>query len=454
MKTLFIVITQGIPARNVLRTAVFKVIREHPNLRIVIFLPDRIPDEYRREFNYGNVVFEPIKKIIPGWFRRNVFTQLMINMVDTETAYIHARYGNGRRKRSLKNFLIWILCGRIFSRFGSVKKAFRWMEYTFYRDRYYKHFFDKYNPDLVFSTSILGNVDMMMLKEAKRRGVKTVAMPKSWDTFDKYLFRVAPDWLIVYNESLKTLASKSQLFPKERIRVLGFPQFDIYSERIFAERGSFLKSLGLDPSRKVIFFGSGGFFGPNDEDIADILAKMVNSGETAFPCSLIIRSHFADGRANRFSRFAKEPNVYVDDKHRRSDIFTELGDPTREDMIHLANLLNVSDVTVNPASTLSLDAITLGKPVICVAFDGYKKLKKRDSIENNLFKTSYYTRVVATGGVRVAKSMEEFKDFINLYLRHPEEDAEAREIMRKVICNNPDGQAALRIGEFIVGLLD
>src|SRR3954468_17434196 len=59
-KTLFIILDAGTAIRNILRTDVFRVLKEQPWLRTVIFSP--ITDaEFREEFEAQNVVVEPIQ---------------------------------------------------------------------------------------------------------------------------------------------------------------------------------------------------------------------------------------------------------------------------------------------------------------------------------------------------------------------------------------------------------
>lgn len=449
-KTIFIVASQGIIVRNILRTDVLKILQEH-NLRIVVFLPNDPPEYYKKEFDYPNLIFEKISKVKRNFFREKFFKHLIQNLVCNETNYLMARYGTPRKKRGLKHFLFWLIWSKPFGNSILMKRFFRFLEIKLFPiEDYAASFFDYYKPALVFAGSVAGNIDMGMVRAAKQRGIKTIAMPKSWDTLDKFLFQTKPDKFIIQNNELKELAVKAQDVSPESIYISGFPQFDIYKDKsIIISRNEFLGSLNLDLSKKVIFFGSGGRWGPCDEDIADILCKFINSNEAALPSSLIIRAHFADIKAKRFDKFKTYPNVYVDDKHQRTMIFHELGDPSREDMAHLANLLYNSDVTINAASTLSLDAACYDKPIVCIAFDGYqdKKAKTINSIE---YKTSYYQRIVKTKGIRVAKSAKELKEQINQYLLNPQLDAEGRGLIRNRSCYKLDGQSGKRIAHFLL----
>lgn len=448
-KTIFIVISEGRPARDILRTEVFATLQKQKDLRIIIFLPGDTPSYWREEFNYPNVVFEKMDRKNFSVFRRKIFDPIFITLLHAESAYLNMRFGTRKKIASPSRFVFWLFWSKLFGNSVLMKRFFRFIEMKLYPDKQYTKFFDKYNPNLVFTTSILAKVEIPMLKEAKRRGIKTVSIPKSWDTFDKRLFRIKPDRLIVQNKDLKDLAIKGQDVKEERITVVGFPQFDVYSDKsILKPREEFLKSLGLDPAKKVVFFGSGGLFGPSflDEEYADILCEFTNSPECVMPCSLIIRLHFAETNSSRFEKYKKYPNVYIDNTHQRNKIFGELGDPSVHDMIWLANLLYHSDVTINPGSTLSLDASCYDKPSICTAF-GCR-------IMENCLKIAYFKRALDTGGIKFVTSPDELKQSTNQYLLYPDTDKNGRDRLRKNICAQPDGQVGKRIADFLLNELN
>jgi len=444
-KTIFIVITQGIPARNILRTDVLKTLREQNDVKIVICLPGVVPDYWLKEFNYPNVIFETIKEKPFSLFRRKIFDPLLISLLHTESAYINLKFGTRKRVASPEYMIFWIFWSRLFGNSIVMKRLFRWLEYKLYPDRHYAGLFDKYNPNLVFATSVLAKVEAPMLKEAKRRGIKIITMPKSWDTFDKRFFRVKPDKILVQNSDLRALAVKGQDIPEKDVVVMGFPQFDIYTDKnILKPRNEFLAGLGLDPSKKVVFFGSGGLFGPSflDEEFADEIYRFINSDECAEKCSFIIRAHFSEYNIGRFDKFKVAQDTYIDNTHQINKIFGELGDPSYGDMVQLANLLYHSDITINPGSTLSLDASCYLKPVICTGF-GCKTLE-------NCIKIAYYKRVLDSGGVRLARNYEELKQLINGYLKNPDMDMEGRKRMKEHLCANPDGFVGKRLAEFLL----
>ena len=47
--TIFISVFQGVEAKNILRTDIFRILRERQGLRIVLFVQDKAKEEYFRK---------------------------------------------------------------------------------------------------------------------------------------------------------------------------------------------------------------------------------------------------------------------------------------------------------------------------------------------------------------------------------------------------------------------
>lgn len=439
-KTIFIVISEGLPARNIKQTGVLRGLIDG-GLRIVVFLPNKPTEEYLKDF--PEVIFEIIPPVKHSIFRNRIFDQLLISCLKSDTIAVRLAYGKRKGKASLKGRLNWYLWSNVFGRYNTVKRLMRWIELNLYPERQTSNYFYKYNPDMVFSTSIQSKLEIPFLKEAKRRCVKTVLLPKSWDNYDMSLFRVLPDKIIVQNDDFKKLLAIAQDFDESNITTVGFTQFDVYHDihNKVQPRNAFLSKLSLNPDKKVVFFGSGGIWGPHDEVIAEHLVKYIQVNNL----SLIVRTHFGDRNPSRFDICRGADNVYVDDKHERNEMYGELCNHTKENMVHLASLIQHSDVIINTVSTLSLDAACLQKPIICTASGRTKK-----SPEANYHKTSFYKKLLNTGGVRLAYSLKDLDTMLDDYLEDPSIDRYYRGILRDTLCYKVDGQSAKRVSNYII----
>ncbi|MFA5133302.1 MAG: CDP-glycerol glycerophosphotransferase family protein [Patescibacteria group bacterium] len=450
MKTIFITINRGLLARNVLRTNILKILKSREDLRIIIFVPQGVPEHFRKEFSDGEkVIIEELIPIRRTWFRKHIFTPLLKGMVLTNATRQLERFGTGtKRKNSILRYWAYLAFFWPLSRLVFFKKFFHYLEDKIYSDKEYEVYFEKYSPDLVLTTTVFSLADVAMNKIAKRKGVLSVGMAKSWDNLDKYLLQANPKKIIAQNEHLKNSAINYHMFEPEDIFLAGFPQFDIYAdESVYFGREEFFKKMGIPADHKILFFGSEGPLSRDDEDIVDIIYNFMKNGELKYNCSLILRPHPMDSHLKRFEKFKNLPNIHIAD-YSIGDYFPDHWDPSREEMALFTNILRYSDVTINTFSTLSLDASCLDKPVINIAFDGYK-IRPRGHSVLDVYKREHYKDVMEKKATRLAKSAGELKDLINMYLSDPSIDREQRAALRQSSCYF-DGKAGQRVADYLL----
>ena len=168
MKTVFISINRGLLARNILRTDVFKILKDHANIRIVLFLPPKIAPYIREEFEIpGKVILEEMHPFKYGAFRRFIFLPFLWGLLFTDTTKMIYKYGSARvRRLSLISYWFRYAIFTILKPFHGVKKFFRYIESEWYKDWTFVPYFDKYKPDLVFTPTILSVSDVALLKIA------------------------------------------------------------------------------------------------------------------------------------------------------------------------------------------------------------------------------------------------------------------------------------------------
>lgn len=451
-KTIFIIFSRGFVARNILRTDVFRILKEQPDLHMVLFVPRNIPDYFREECRHLRVILEESDDLSYSVFRRKIFEPLLQNTVYTETSWFMNRY-SGRIRRKGHNYLTYLFLHVVYyviSRIKALKHIFRFLEYRFFPDPVFDPYFKKYNPDLVVATTVMSKRDIALMKSARRYGVPTVGITRGWDNLDRLFMPFVPDKLVLQNNIMKERAMTLHLVPEESIYVSGLPQFDIYKdESIYKKREDFLRELGLDPSRKVILYGSEGQWAPNDEAIVRILARMIQANELMYPCSLIIRPHFSDVYEHRFDEFKGQPNIFLEHDFRLSKFFTDMWDPRREEMVRLANEFQYMDLLITYISTIVLEGAIFDKPVINIDFYASDE-PDQGPYFGRWYGASHYQDILKTGGVRLAKSERQLKELINMYLSKPETDRENRKVLVQTMCGDLDGHSGERIANFII----
>jgi hypothetical protein len=282
----------------------------------------------------------------------------------------------------------------------------------------------------------------------------------SWDNItSKGTHLLMPDQFISWGPVMTEEIVNLYAFPRERVHECGVAHFDVYHQKDqFIPRTILLERLGLPPSLPYIFYGMVAPYScPNELEILTWLVDQVKKDAFAKPCSLVIRPHpqSISGVYARSSREIEElqsltgPRVSLDMPPVLSQQLA--WDLPKSDMYHLASLLFGSAMCLNASSTLCLDTCALDRPVINIGFDGSAKLPYARSARRGLDYT-HMAKLLALGGVRVARSYEELKQHINAYLQNSGLDKEQRALAAALECGLQDGRAAERVSSTLYRL--
>lgn len=450
-KTIFIVISQAMLIRNILRSGTLEELKKVGHRIIILISCNEVPQYLKDEFEDEQVTVLPIplKALsVTRWHRRFILLTHFLNLNDTTRVYF--RYSRHYINRSpFKLFLYWCAL-QFFSRVPGLKKLMRWIEARFFPEHNdtVKQYFDTYPVDLVFSTSITSKVDNIFMKEARRRGVKAVSMTKSWDNATKMYFRFVPDHFLVQNDTIRTELARLQDFPIEEITVVGFPQFDWYRrDGVIKTREEHLRSKGLDPNLPTIFFGSQGIWYKNDFEVAEHIQKWIANDELAKKCQLIVRPHFTNVKDTKLKALKGLPGVAYDDSYDISNLFSDNWDPKVPEIVDFANTMKHSDVIVNMLSTISLDAACFDRPTINVLFGG--TFQRGRDVTAKIAKVVHYQWVFDTGATISTHSYDELKKAINKCLLDPKYKSKEREDLIDQMCYKVDGKSSLRVADCI-----
>lgn len=442
MKTIFITSFFGFVARNILATEFLKLLSARGDIRIVILTPDKKKARHEKEFGGRNIIIEGVALKKPSRIER-FFTVIFHNLSDTNTWRIHRLINVRRDRKYVSAPLYWLL-----SKLGHcalIRNAFRWIDNRFLSADRFQYLFEKYKPDLVFTTDVFEPNDVELMREAKRRGAVLIGMVRSWDNItSKGLNRVIPDALVVNAESVKEEAVRWNDIPPERIHIVGIPHYDYYVTERRMEREKFFASLNLDPKKKLIFFAPpADLYAGNDPITPKVLEILCGIG-----AQIVIRMPLV-GEAN-LGRFRAEENKIAIDVPGSAGDFVN-ADISRTGDKHLADLIYHSDLVVAFASTLAIDAIAFNKPVVFVGFDGETR-PYWDSLVR-YYDYDHQASILKTGGVRLAKNVQELASYVKAYLANPRLDAEGRQKIIKERCWNLDGKSGERLEKLINGWL-
>lgn len=450
MKTIFIVIGRGIVVRNILRNRWFKALSQRSDIKIVILFLNAfngaVPEYLLKDFCRENVILEFVKNTSKSKlerFYRNVIKLLVYTK--SSQVFIVKKIVAHKRAGALISFLINVIYGFL-SRITILKKMVRRIEPFIFLDKEIDAYFDKYKPDLVFSTSILTVLDIDVLKAAKRRRIKTIGMPKSWDNIDKILFRVEPDVFLVQNQYMKDGTIKQQAIEADKIKVVGFPQFDIYRQpEIIWPKEEYCRKKNFDPGLPILFLGSEGAWSSGDESVFREIILDRESGRLP-NCNILVRPHFSNAYLNKYDEFRNFKNVFVDNNnYGRSDFFWDRWEPTLDNQIDFINSLYYCNLMISFASTLVLDAACFDKPTLNIryAIDAVK----------DVYNIVYYSAIISTGAIKISASRDELIKDIRHILQNDDYKKNERRLLRENFCGILDGESGKRIVQAVLEYL-
>lgn len=455
-KTILMPITRAFMIRNLLRCGGLELFKKAGYRLVILFHVKEIPQYLKDELEDEGVVLVPALKygVIIGSKFHKLANLITLSMIDTDSSRMKILFVNAKgRDNFYVHFRIFI--NKILNKIYFFKKIMRWIEFHVFpqKEKIIQECFDKYKPDIVFSTSIITHLDIACMKEARRRGISSVSMQKGWDNAIKEYYRFIPDYFLVQNENLIDIAEEFQGIPREKIYVIGFPQFDMYRKKeILRTREEHLKKFGLNSNLPVIFFGAEGVDTPEDYKIAEKIYEWIQNNELVKPCQLLVRPHFSNVQNDVFKNLRGKRNVAVHDYQVVQGLFGDKWNPTYEETVDFVNSVYHCNMMVNVASTLTLDAACVDRPIITMGF-GCIFMNGRDVTEEYLYMPEHYKWVMDTGGVDKADSYEQLKDQINTYLLNFEYRSAGRERIRKEVCYKVDGKSSERMVNAIDDIL-
>ncbi len=451
-------------SRNLFTGDFFKELKSQNNLKIILVVPDYKKEFFEKNFGGGNVVVEGVAVASPS--RREVFFKyLASSLAWTRTILIHKREKLAKDKKILR-FLFSLFLMAI-GGLAIPRKICRAFDYWLDNEGKFKELISKYSSALVFATDVFNDDDVRLLHAAKRAGVPTAGMIRSWDNITtKGLFRARPNRLAVHNEIIKKEAIRYCDMRAKDVFTVGLPQFDIYFQPPRLSREEFFRKLGFDPSKKLIMFSPfGNRFWDLDWQILEILKQ------TGYQ----VLARLTPQDLVDLSKFTSAPNVYIDNPgqrfHENKARDAELG---LDDLRWLSDSLCYSDLVVTCGATLGLDALAFDKPVIMVGFDPDTTTRSGGEISQNSsfgvgvdgFEKRPYIRSVKrfldfnhpqiifkTGGFYTAKSKEALLIKIEEYLKNPSLDREKRSKLKGVFYYKSDGRSGQRLANVLLNFL-
>ena len=332
--------------------------------------------------------------------------------------------------------------------------------HTFYQMEFdleaIRHQLRELSPDLVLSTV---NVEVIYerayIMAAKSLGIPVVNAVLSFDNLTSKAAHLLYDEYFVWNQRMKgqLLAFYPQVRP-EQVWITGTPQFDFHRCADYHwERENTLKRLGLPPEAKYFLYSaSPRNLTPQEPHLVGELAKKMQRHPALKDYWLVVRIHPHDD----WSRW--EALRQSSDKLVLSETWERMPDAngwtllTTDDLARLTSSLVHAVACINIASTITLDAAILDRPVIGIRFE-----QEPDAPHEILFAeydTDHFRPLVESGGLRIAYSWNDLMVLLQHALEHPGEDRAARARMVAEECGMVDGRCAQRVANALLACLE
>lgn len=435
VKIVFITSFHPLIYRNILSTSLLDKLKAE-NYRVVVLGPVKKKIFFERELASSGAIFEGVE-INLNW-RDNFLRYLALSAVNTNSLRI-------KRMTEMEGSGSW-LTGVVGSNSVGYMLA-RYANALLVPRSTFAGLFEKYRPDIVFSTDIQNEYDVRLMADAKSKGIKTLGMIRSWDNLGcKGTLRIVPDTLIVNNDLLKREAVQKHGVPENKIKVVGIPHYDTYISRPKTNKEEFCGKLGLDPKKKILLFAPTGdrYLKNNtiDRDILDIVNK--NLGKE---WQILVRLPPTD-KVSYLEEMISDKRVVVD-RPKTEYATLKKNELSKEADEHLANSLYWSDVVVSGPSTICIDAAFFDKPVILAGFDGYGKRHYNEGLLR-YYDYDQWKSVLSSGGAPLARSVDEFRVLLQKNCTEPGINRPARRNMILDQCQFIDGASTERLAGIIL----
>jgi UDP-N-acetylglucosamine 2-epimerase len=278
-----------------------------------------------------------------------------------------------------------------------------------------------------------------------------MAVDPSWDNFTNKLLPVRRvDRLLVWNDLMRDQAIELHGYEPDQIRVAGVPQFDGYFSGRSGGRETFFAKIGADPSRKLITVTTTPreLYSHHDH-VLRLLMRAIDAGAFSQPAQVLVRLHPRDDM-NAYRELEGVPHLLIE-KPFRPTVTTGDGlaiDVMPEHQYHLAETMRHSDVVVNVASTIAIEASIFDTPVVNVSFDGETPSDFARSARR-YYRFTHYVNITRHHAVRVAEEPAQLVELVDRYLQDRALDREGRRRVVEEQCRFLDGRSAERIAGYV-----
>lgn len=305
-------------------------------------------------------------------------------------------------------------------------------------------------PSMVLATGPMRFDEPAVVAIAKNLKIPTLALITSWDNLStkrRSLFEY--DGYVVWSEQMRH--ELHHFYPSSRsvpIYVVGAPQFDVFFKDEFRQsREEFCARAGLRPEAPIVLYTLGSPNAIQEHHGALDMATRIARGELG-DVQLLVRPHPAFDNAHEVELLREfRPRVVV---QRTGDPDAPFRSQAREQIIEWVNTFRHAAVVVNFASTVTVDAAILDRPVVNLDYDPEPHQPNQGLVNDANHVWTHFKPIAESGGVWNVRNAAEMVTAIRTYLAQPELHRAGRRWIANYVCGQLDGNSGRRLGQAIV----
>lgn len=462
------IISHGFAARMVLQTGLLKQLAQQ-DLKVGVISSDAgDPNLKYLADNFGIRIFE--YKFSNNFWGENYWVRRRYVLEDIKDnpalwgKHIKAIKSNKSKhpwRRLRPYFNIWHY--RFARLFPCYRKRFEKKEQEQLKSEKAEQLIREINPRILISTYPVNLQEALLLKAGHlNKQTLNVIHLLSWDNISsKGRFPVLADKYIAWGPIMKEEFQSYYGVSEKDIVSCGVPHFDIhYQTRMNPNPKPYLQELCLDPLKPYLFFAmSSPYFAPCEIEIVEWMAAAVTSGKFGNQMQFVVRPHPQNVTGNMMDSSWLPRLKKLHEMERTAVDFPKLNKESKlswsmheKDMWHLSHLLASAAVCLNSGSTVSIDALMAGAPVIITSFDADQKRSYWNSAKR-LIDFIHLKKFINLGGVRVVNNFMELEVECNAYINNHQKDLEKRIYARDMECQNMEGLSTIKVVEEIKQML-
>jgi hypothetical protein len=308
------------------------------------------------------------------------------------------------------------------------------------------------NPVFAISTSYVVNTEWPLFRLLHARRVKIFTHILSFDNLTSrgYLPIKFFDQFLVWNTKMAHELQAIYGIPENKITITGTPQFDFHTHPKYIRSLEWTHTqLDLAPAPYILYCANHYALTPDEPQLVEQIILALISDPTLGSYQIVLRLHPMDDY-DRWSKLLTDfPAVRVSypwPHHDKDNLYW--GEPTEEALVLFSNTLRYSEFVLNIASTISIDASILDKPVVCVGFSSDAS-NAYNSLYHNFHYSDHYAPIMKTGATPLSINLQELVDLCLKSIQNPNELSEKRRQIVELLCGITDGRSAERIVKFM-----